>query len=134
MSMEQLRSLCIRMKELQNQKEVTEEGLTLINKELNEIRINKIPSLMESMELKNCTMDGLGRVQLASDLYMSTKEGQKPKAMQWLRDCGYEGMITETYNASSLKALARRLLEADTEIPEDIFTISPFTRASIIKT
>jgi len=53
--------------------------------------------------------------------------------MQWLRDCGYEGMITETYNASSLKALLRRMLVEGVDIPDDIFNVAPFVRASIIK-
>ena len=86
-----------------------------------------------SLELKNATFDGLGRVQLASDLYASTREGKKEAAIQWLRDCGYENMVTETYNASSLKALFRRQIAEGVEIPDDLFNVSPFIRASIVK-
>jgi len=88
---------------------------------------------MESLEVKNATFEGVGRVQLASDLYASTREGKKDTAMRWLRDCGYEGMITETYNASSLKALLRRLMVEGAEIPDDIFNVTPFIRASVVK-
>lgn len=133
MSMDDLRAHCTRMKELQARKDQLEADLSDINKELDVIRTKKIPELMESMELRNVTIEGLGRVQLAADIYASTREGQKEAAMTWLRDCGYEGMITETYNASSLKALFRRLMVEGADIPEDIFNVTPFVRASIVK-
>lgn len=133
MSMDELRGYCARMKELQGLKDKLETELSDINKELDVIRTKKIPELMESMELRNVTIEGLGRVQLAADIYASTREGQKDAAMTWLRDCGYEGMITETYNASSLKALFRRLMADGADIPEDIFNVTPFLRASIVK-
>lgn len=134
MSMDDLRSQCARMKELQGQKDKLETELSDINKELDVIRTKKIPELMESMELRNVTIEGLGRVQLAADIYASTREGQKEAAMTWLRDCGYENMITETYNASSIKALFRRLMADGADIPDDIFNVQPFLRASIVKT
>lgn len=133
MSMDDLRSQCARMKELQGQKDKLETELSDINKELDLIRTKKIPELMESMELRNVTIEGLGRVQLAADIYASTREGQKETAMTWLRDCGYDNMITETYNASSLKALFRRMISEGVDIPDDIFNIQPFIRASIVK-
>lgn len=133
MSMDDLRAQCARMKELQSRKDQLDADLSDINKELDIIRTKKIPELMESMELRNVTIEGLGRVQLAADIYASTREGQKEAAMTWLRDCGYEGMITETYNASSLKALFRRLMVDGADIPEDIFAVTPFVRASIVK-
>jgi len=133
MDMNALRAVCVDMKALQDRKEAVEGQLTDINKALEIIRVQTIPSMMETLGLRNATFDGLGRVQLASDLHASTREGQKTAAMQWLRDCGYEGMITETYNASSLKALFRRQLTEGIAIPEDIFNVSPFTRASIVK-
>lgn len=133
MSMDDLRSQCARMKELQGQKDKLETELSDINKELDVIRTKKIPELMESMELRNVTIEGLGRVQLAADIYASTREGQKEAAMTWLRDCGYENMITETYNASSIKALFRRLMVDGADIPDDIFNVQPFLRASIVK-
>lgn len=133
MSMDDLRSQCARMKELQGQKDKLETELSDINKELDVIRTKKIPELMESMELRNVTIEGLGRVQLAADIYASTREGQKEAAMTWLRDCGYDDMITETYNASSIKALFRRLMADGADIPDDIFNVQPFLRASIVK-
>jgi len=133
MSMDQLRGLCVSMKELQDQKDKLEEQLSGINKALDVLRTKEIPELMESLGLKNATFEGIGRIQLAADIFASTREGKREAAMGWLRDCGYEDMIVETYNASSLKALFRRQIAQGVEIPEDIFNVHPFIRASIVK-
>lgn len=133
MTMEALRAHCAAMKSLQDRKTKLEEELSQVNVELDDIRTKKIPELMASMELRNVTIEGLGRVQLAADLYASTRAGKKDEAMTWLRDCGYADMITETYNASSLKALLRRMIAEGTEIPEHVFSVTPFMRASIVK-
>ena len=127
-----LRALCVEMKSLQDQKDTLDEQVKLIVARLDTLRLKEIPEMMDTLEVKNTTFEGLGRVQLASDLYCSTKAGQKDKAMQWLRDCGYEEMISESYNATSMKALVRRLIVDGTEIPE-FMNVTPFMRASIVK-
>lgn len=134
MSMDSLRELCVRMRELQIVKDQQEAALTETNKALDKLRLQEIPALMESLEVRNATFEGLGRVQLAADIYASTREGQKEAAMQWLRDCGYDNLIVETYNASSIKAVFRDLIKNGAEIPDTIFSVTPFTRASIVKT
>lgn len=133
MSMDRLRSLCIALKEVQDQKATLEDQLAEVNKRLDTLRMKEIPELMDTLGLRNATFDGVGRVQLAADIYASTKEGQREAAMQWLRDCGYEDMIVETYNASSLKALFRRQIAQGVEIPSEIFNVHPFIRASVVK-
>lgn len=133
MSLDQLRAYCAEMKRIQEEYDSTSARKTELGEQLDELRLRKIPELMESMEIKNATYEGIGRVQLATDLYASTKAGQKEQAMVWLRDCGYADMITETYNATSLKALFRRQIAEGIEIPEEIFSVQPFIRASIVK-
>jgi hypothetical protein len=133
MSMMELRLLCEQMKSLEDKKEALESTLSEINKDLDALRKGKIPETMEALGLRNATFEGLGRVQLAEDIYANTREGQKAPAMQWLRDLGYEDMIQETYNASSIKALFRRMLKEGKPIDDTIFNVTPFTRASIVK-
>jgi len=96
------------------------------------LRLKQIPEMMDQLEVKNATFQGIGRVQLAADLYCSTKAGQKDQAMQWLRDMEMDGMISETYNTSSMKALVRRLMVDGAELP-DCLNVTPFIRASIVK-
>lgn len=133
MEMMELRLLCEQMAAVQKRKEALEEELKAINAEFDILRLRKIPEAMEVLGVRNATFEGLGRVQLAEDIYASTREGQKDRGIQWLRDCGYDGMITESYNASSIKALFRRMIKDAQPIPEDIFSITPFTRASLVK-
>ena len=126
-----LRRLVLNMKQVQERKDALEKQLKAVNLELDDLRLKRIPELMDSLEVKNATFEGLGRVQLASDLYCSTKAGQKEQAMQWLRDCGYAEMISETYNASSMKALIRRMIVDGVEPPE-FLSVTAFIRASIV--
>ncbi len=127
-----LRSLCAQMRALQTEKEQLEEKSSELNAKIDELRLRKIPELMDQLEVKNATFEGLGRVQLATDLYCSTKAGKKDEAMLWLRDLGLDDMISETYNATSMKALVRRLIQDGAEIPECL-SVTPFIRASIVK-
>lgn len=131
--MDKLRQLAVKFRDLRALKDEQEAALTELNKQLEDISRVQIPELMAELELKNATFIGVGRVQLAGDIFMHTRDGRKGDAIQWLRDCGYEGMVTETYNASTLKALFRRLLTDGAEIPEDIFSVVPYTRASLVK-
>jgi len=129
----ELHELACRMKTLQERKAELEEILKNVNADLDEIRLKKIPAKMESLGVQTISFAGLGRLQLAADLFASTREGQKGAAMQWLRDCGYGDMISETYNASSIKALFRRMIADGADVPADIFNVSPFIRASLVK-
>ena len=127
-----LRNYVIELRELQFSKENAEASMTDLNKAIDLLRLIKIPELMESLGIKNTTFEGIGRVQLANDLYCSTKAGQKDAAMEWLRDTGYADMISESYNASSMKALIRRFIVDGSEIPE-FLNVTPFVRASVVK-
>lgn len=133
MSMNQLRELVLEMKYLQAQKDEADEKCKSLNAQIDALRLRKIPELMAALEVRNCTFEGIGRVQLAEDIYANTREGQKDAGIQWLRDCGYDGMVTEGYNASSVKALFRRMIADAQPIPDEIFNVTPFTRASIVK-
>jgi hypothetical protein len=127
-----LRELCTKMQNLQIEKDTLEESLKTANLAIDDLRLKQIPEMMDQLEVKNATFQGIGRVQLAADLYCSTKAGKKDEAMQWLRDMEMDGMISETYNASSMKALVRRLMVDGTDIPECL-DVTPFIRASIVK-
>lgn len=130
---EALRKLVLEMKGLQNEMIELKVKTADVRAPLDELRLKKIPEMMQSLEITTTTFVGLGRVQLAGDLYASTKKGCKDAAMQWLRDTGHESLIKEGYNASSVKAIFRAYIKEGTEIPEEIFSVTPFTRASIVK-
>lgn len=127
-----LKALVERMKQLQDWVAETEEAVKKVKEELDGLRLIRIPKEMERLELRSTTFEGLGRVQLAADLYCSVKAGCKDQVNQWLTDQGLDDMIIPTVNSSSLKALVRRQIADGVEIPE-FLNVTPFTRASIVK-
>ena len=127
-----LRELCVQMQTYQEAKDAIDTQSKELGALIDNLRLKQIPEMMDQLEVKNATFQGIGRVQLAADLYCSTKAGKKDEAMQWLRDMEMDGMISETYNASSMKALVRRLITEGAEIPECL-NVQPFIRASIVK-
>lgn len=114
-------------------KEQVESKLKEINKHLDFLRIVKIPSKMDDEGIGNITFEGIGRVQLTSDMYTGIQAGKQEDAYQWLSDTGRGDLIKDTVNPSSLKAALKEAMRKGEEIPEDVFRVSPFTRASITK-
>lgn len=120
-----------KMRSLQAEKEMAEEALKNINKALDQLRLKDIPEAMAEADLRTLTIDGVGRVQLALDCYATIKD--KEAGYQWLRENGYEGLITEYVQPSTFKATVKDALKDGQEFPEELFSINPFTRASIVK-
>lgn len=125
-------TLATRMKELQDQKEQVSEQLKAINVELDRIRLTDIPDAMAEEGIKTLTIDGIGRVGLTADVYVSYA-GQQEAAFEWLHDNGFGNCISEQANASTLKSIFRGFIRDGKDLPVDIFKITPFTRASITK-
>lgn len=125
-------ALARRQKQLQEWKEVLDGRLKNLNIELDRIRVSELPEAMAAAELRTLTIAGLGRVQLTADVYVSFSEN-KEKAFEWLNDNGYSNTIQETVNASTIKAVFRGMIKEGKPLPDEIFKITPFTRASIVK-
>lgn len=94
-------------------------------------RMKLVPLAMESAGVDLLRVDGVGRVSLTADINL--KVLNKDKQYTWLEEIGAPDIITETVNASTLKALIRRRMKAGEEVPDDIFSVTAFTRASITK-
>ncbi|TXG97769.1 MAG: hypothetical protein E6R08_06520 [Nevskiaceae bacterium] len=121
------------MATVQSRKERGEAVMKEINAEFDFLRLVKIPAVFEEQEIKNMTVDEIGRCQLAADIHAGIVGGKKDEAYQWLRDNGFESLIQESVNASTLKASLKAALKKGEPWPEELFRVSPFTRASIVK-
>lgn len=110
------------------------ESKSKLQKVYDWMREGKLPEIMESSDLDGVKVEGVGRVHLQSDLRVSIKSDSKAEAYEWLDDNGHGGLITQTVNASSLKAFAKEKMKNGEEIPEEFFNINPFTRAVITRT
>lgn len=120
------------------------EAADLIAKEAGKVydylRLALVPARFDEDGISNMKVDGVGRVQLASDLYAGIlkgvdKEGRsiEEKAFEWLDDNGRGDVVKQTVNSSSLKAILKSMIVKGEEIPAELFKADPFTRASIVK-
>lgn len=128
--MNELKTMCWRMRKLQGEKEELEETLKGINRDLDELRLRAIPEWMAENDIRTATFDGIGRVQLAMDCYATIKD--KAAGYQWLQEHGYDGLITDYIQPSTFKAAVKDALKNGQTFPEELFNITPFTRASIV--
>jgi len=128
-----LTDLIREMNRVQQEKDQLEETLKKVNSRFDHLRLAAIPNKMDEEGIPNITIEGIGRVSLTSDAYVSIKAGMKDQAWQWLSDNGHGDLITETVNPSSLKAAVKQMIGKAEEVPEDLFNVTPFTRASITR-
>lgn len=122
-----------RMRDLEQAYDLLDPVLKAINAEYDAIRKKVIPDLMQELEIRTVTYDGIGRIQLAGDVYASIPADQQEAAFQWLREHNYGTLIKESVHSATLKAWAKEGLEQGRELPEGVFKVEPYTRASIVK-
>lgn len=130
MSENPLHAMAVEMRSLQADKEALETELKAINIKLDDIRLRQIPEAMAEMDIRTVTFEGIGRVQLAMDVYATMIE--KEAAYAWLADNGYDGLIQPYVQPSTFKAAVKEAIKNGQEFPEELFKITPFTRASIV--
>ncbi len=129
-----IRELAFLMKRAQDLDTLAKDIKAVFYKLLEHIRIILLPDRMEDEGYEvGLKITDLGRINLTADVRASIPAACRKEAYEWLSDHGHD-LVTETVNASSLKALARRLLRDNDPLPEDYFNVTPFTRASITKT
>jgi hypothetical protein len=126
-----LHDVARRMKDLGEQDKELADAKAEVYKEWDYIRKIVIPSMMEEQKIERISFKGIGRVQLASDMYTSTIDGDG--LAYWLVEHDAGELIKPTVNGSTLKSYIRNQLEIGGEIPSEFVNITPFTRASIVK-
>jgi len=116
---------------LQELNEMADGVKKTIGKAYDHTRVAVVPAKMDEEGLDNMTVTGVGRVSVTSDIRASTAD--KHGAYLWLEEHGHGDVIQETVNAGTLKAILRRRMRDGLEIPESLFKVTPFDRASITK-
>lgn len=129
-----LRQLAFRYLDLRDKKDLLEAQLAEVNKEFDWVRITRIPEVMADADTKTVTYEGIGRVTLTADAYASIVRDKKEAAYQWLEDTGRGDIILPYVQPSTLKATLVRMMKKGEEIPEELFTVTPFMRATVSKT
>ena len=131
--MNELKVMAERMRMLQREKEELEETLKGINRDLDELRLRAIPEWMAENDMRTATFEGIGRVQLATDAHVSIISDKKQEAYEWLEEHGYDGLIQPYVQPSTMKAAVKDALKNGQTFPADLFNVSPFIRASIVR-
>lgn len=122
-----------RMKEVSDKYDALDDKMKMLNVEYDALRLRAIPDKMAELDIKTVTYDGIGRVQVAADCYASIPAEKKSDAFSWLRSNAFGDLIVENVNPSTLKAFAKEQMKAGNDLPEDLFKVTPFSRASIVK-
>lgn len=119
------------MKQVQFELEEAEKVKTELQAEFDHLRYEEVPNLMSELDLRNFTVEGVGRMSLTPGMYASII--QKHEAYIWLKDNGHGDLIKETVNSGSLQAALKQAIVKGEELPDGVFKITPYTRASITK-
>lgn len=122
--------LAVEMSKVKKELDSIKAVKTKLEKRHDHIRITKMPDLMESEGLENFKLDGIGRIGLTADLWVSIPASEKDKVFLWFGDNGHGDIIKSTINASTLKSLMKAMMKKGEETPEGI-KITPYQRASI---
>lgn len=85
---------------------------------------------MQGVKLSN----GQGRIELRPNAFCSVAAGQGAALQDWLKENGYEDIIKETVNASTLKSFVKDLIASGQDTPpEEIVNYTPYVRATVVK-
>ncbi len=114
-------------------KEKSEEEIKTINTMYDFLRFTKIPRVFEDREILNLKVAGVGRCQLTDDAHVGIVTGQKEIAFQYLRDTARGDLIEENVNNKTLKTAIKKALKDGEVLPEGVFKVAPYARASIVK-
>lgn len=121
------------MRDLRSELDTVSAIKSLYEKAHDHLRLNKIPDLMDERGVTSLTLAGIGRVTLTSDLRARIAAADRERAYAWLEENGYGDLIKETVNAGTLKSFCKRRIKDGKELPDDLFKVQPFSRASITK-
>jgi len=121
------------MNEIRIKLEAAKGIKVLLQARYDALRLNIIPSAMEDDDISNITVDGVGRVTLAADMYCSIPKDKRSAAWKWLRENKLGDIISETINSGTLKATIKSIMKKGQTVPADLFKVTPFSRASITK-
>lgn len=122
-------------KELRHLKDVKEKMSSeekIINSRIDQITKMLLPQVMEDDGVSTIKIDGIGKLSLRGEMYVSILAENRQDAYQWLRDNNRGSLISETVNASTLKAAAKEWIKSGVEIP-DLIKITPYTMAILSK-
>src|SRR5574341_1065274 len=118
MSNDRLMEMAKTMRQYQALKEALEAELKDLNVAIDQLRFKDIPEFMAENDIRSVTFDGIGRVQLAADVYATILD--KEAGYAWLASNGYEGLIQNYIQPSTFKAAVKEAMKGGQEFPPEL--------------
>lgn len=128
-----LKELVVEMKKVGGLKESVEDKLSKINAHYDVLRMERVPEQMELDGVETIRYEGIGKVVLTGDMFVSTKKGQMPALQAWFKKNRLGDLLKPSINSSTLKAWVKARMVAGKKVPSELLSITPVTRASITK-
>ena len=100
-----------------------------LQKHLDQLSQELIPTLFTNQNIKTITIPGVGRVTV--NVKWSASMLNKEAGLQWLRSTGNDGLIQETVHPQTLGAFAKEETMTGKPLPQDIFKTSTMKFVSI---
>lgn len=110
-----------------------ESQLKALKADMEDVQINVLPTKMQADGMSNVTIAGVGRLSNNPQFRVSVKAEHKFDMQDWLKSNGFEAMIQETLNSSTLKAWTKEQLEQGNEIPTDYLNLHSFDMITLTK-
>jgi hypothetical protein len=79
-----------------------------------------LPEVMDEQGIQTMKIEGVGRLQLASDIQCNVLAANRDSLKEWLVENGHASMVSETVNVSTLKAFIREQMKAEAGMPTSI--------------
>ena len=107
------------------------EKVTAIQKHVDLLSQETIPTLFTNQNVKTITIPGVGRTSI--NVRWSATMLNRERAFAWLRSNDSGGMIIETVNAQTLGAFAKERILEGKPLPTDTFKVGSSNYVSITK-
>lgn len=125
--------LAATLKELKTRLEEVGALKTELQKAYDFLSIDVLPDRMDEEGISTMRINGVGRLQSSSDIRCSCPAKNKIGLQKWLEEHGHGSMISATVNASTLKAFVKEMMKEGKEWPEELLTVHPYSRATVVK-
>ena len=125
--------LATHLRALKNLKDEIKALHTAVNDEYEFLSVNILPERMDDEGIETLKIKDVGRLQSASDIRCNVPAANREALQEWLIDAGFESMVRPDVNSSTLKAFVKECMANGNPYPQELIKVTPFTRASVVK-
>lgn len=125
--------LASRVKELKDEIASRDKVTASLKDELEVLTQKIIPEKMDGEGVSTVNVKGFGRLTVTQQMRANVPSDKAPLLRQWLRENGYEALITEGVNSSTLKAWVKERIAECEDYPADLINLHTYEQATLTK-